>query len=154
MFYLRHDRSFVGAWFNIRYNQDESRAPFAYRTIAMQKTTDPMNRSAQRPRGLRLHADDNVAVVLGDVQPEPLEILGLIGAAVVVKEAVTQGHKISLRPIAEGEAVIKCGVAIGYATAPIAAGAWVHTHNCRSGLDERSHTLDPHSGAPTDTRYV
>ena len=120
----------------------------------MQKTTDPMNRSAQRPRGLRLHADDNVAVVLGDVQPGPIDVMGRESAAVVVNEAVTQGHKIALRPIAEREAVIKCGVAIGFATAPIAAGAWVHTHNCRSGLDERSHTLDPHSGAATDTRYV
>ena len=89
-----------------------------------------------------------------DVQPGPIDILGLAdGVAVVANEAVAQGHKIALRPIEEGEAVVKYGVAIGFATAPIASGAWVHTHNCRSGLDERSHTLDPHSGAPTDTRY-
>ena len=120
----------------------------------MQKSSGPIIGSSHRPRGLRLHADDNVAVVLDNVHPGPIDILGPEGAAIVVKEAITQGHKIALRPIVEREAVVKCGVAIGVATAPIAAGAWVHTHNCRSGLDERSHTLDPHSGAPTDTRYV
>ena len=121
----------------------------------MQESSDTGTGPARRPRGLRLHADDNVAVVLGNVQPGPIDILGLPqGDAIVAIEAVAQGHKIALSPIAEHSAVVKCGVAIGFATAPIAAGAWVHTHNCRSGLDERSHTLDPHSGAPTDTHYV
>ena len=67
-------------------------------------------------------------------------------------ESIARGHKIALRPIAEGRRrCVKYGVTIGFATEPIAAGAWVHTHNCRSGLDERSHTLDRHTGAPTDT---
>ncbi len=69
-------------------------------------------------------------------------------------EAVTHGHKIALLPIAAGDPIIKYGVTIGFATAPIAAGTWVHTHNCRSAIDERSHTLDPYSGAPTDTQYT
>jgi hypothetical protein len=109
----------------------------------------------QRPRGLRLHADDNIAVVLENVGPGPIDLLGSPESiAVVVKEAVAQGHKVALQSIAEGEAVVKYGVAIGFATTSIAPGSWVHTHNCRSGLDERSHTLDPHSGAPTDTHYI
>ena len=49
------------------------------------------------------------------------------------------------------EAVIKYGVRIGHATQPVARGAWVHLHNLASDLDERSGTLDLHSGAPTDT---
>jgi hypothetical protein len=105
------------------------------------------------PLALQLHADDNVAVVLSDVRPGLVELLGSAGKAVAVAEAVAQGHKIALRPINQGDSIVKCGVAIGFATAPVAAGEWVHTHNCRSGIDERSHTLDPHSGAPTDTRY-
>jgi hypothetical protein len=107
-----------------------------------------------RPHGLRLHANDNVAVVLGNVEPGVIDILGPDCHAIDAKEAIAEGHKIALVAIETGEAVVKCGVAIGFATKPIAAGAWVHTHNCRSGLDERSHTLDPHSGAPTDIRYV
>jgi hypothetical protein len=49
---------------------------------------------------------------------------------------------------------VKYGVTIGVATEPIGAGTWVHTHNCRSELDERSHTLDRHTGAPTDIKYA
>jgi hypothetical protein len=29
----------------------------------------------------------------------------------------------------------------------------VHLHNCQSQLDERSSTLDLHTGLPGDTRY-
>ena len=119
----------------------------------MQETSDRSNGSTNGPRGLRLHRGDNVAVALANVPPGPIDILGA-DDGLVVREAVAQGHKIALYPIAEREAVVKYGVPIGFATAHIAAGAWVHTHNCRSGLDERSHTLDPYSGAPTDTRYV
>ncbi len=117
----------------------------------------PSSHSATRPRprGLQLHADDNVAVVLGNAEPGPIHLMEPAdGRTIEVKEPIAEGHKVALRPIGQGDAVIKYGVAIGFATAPIAAGAWVHTHNCRSGLDERSHTLDPHSGAPTDTQYV
>jgi SAF domain len=119
----------------------------------MQESSQP-NTTATPPRGLQLHSADNVAVVLADTEPGPIPIIGTIEAgATVAIEPIAQGHKLALRPIAEGEQVIKYGVAIGIATAPIEPGAWVHTHNCRSPLDQRSHTLDPHSGAPTDTRY-
>lgn len=93
--------------------------------------------------------------MLGNVEPGPIDLMEpASGGAIVAKEAIAQGHKVALRPISEGEAVVKCGVSIGFATAPIAAGSWVHTHNCRSGLDDRSHTLDPLSGAPTDIQYL
>ena len=50
-------------------------------------------------------------------------------------------------------AVVKFGVRIGHATAAIRAGDWVHLHNCASDVDERSGTLDLHTGATTDTKY-
>ena len=37
-----------------------------------------------------------------------------------------QGHKVALSDIAEGAAVRRYDVAIGFALAPIAAGRWVH----------------------------
>jgi altronate hydrolase/altronate dehydratase small subunit len=46
---------------------------------------------------------------------------------------------------------MKFGVRIGHATEPIKRGGWVHLHNLASDLDERSGTLDLHSGAPSDT---
>jgi hypothetical protein len=104
---------------------------------------------------LRLHADDNVAVALDDAGAGDVTILadGKRLAAVAL-EGIARGHKIAVRAMEVGEAVLKYGVVIGFATERIAAGAWVHTHNCKSGLDERSHTLDRHTGAPTDMKYV
>jgi hypothetical protein len=108
-----------------------------------------------RPRCLRLHELDNVAVALDDVAPGPIAIVGSRRtASVEATEPVARGHKIALALIASCDSVRKHGVAIGFATQPIPAGAWVHTHNCRSAIDERSHTLDRHTGAPTDTNYV
>jgi hypothetical protein len=106
------------------------------------------------PLALRVHSDDNVATALENLPAGPVTILGespLPSAQAV--EAISDGHKLALRPIAAGQAVVKFGVTIGLATADIAAGAWVHTHNCASRFDSRSSTLDRHTGAPTDTKY-
>ena len=73
---------------------------------------------------------DNVATAL---QPlEPGLTLELSGGSLAVREAVPSGHKIALRTIRAGEAVIKYGSPIGLATAEIAAGSHVHTHNVAS----------------------
>ena len=70
---------------------------------------------------------DNVATAL-----EPLDAgreMTIAGAPLVVREPIDSGHKIALRAIAAGEAVIKYGSPIGLASADIPAGAHVHTHN-------------------------
>ena len=110
---------------------------------------------SNQPRCLQLHADDNVGVALEDIAPEQLAVIGS-GQSVphVANEPIARGHKVALRPMRSGDVVLKYGVPIGFAMEPIAAGEWVHTHNCRSGIDERSHTLDRHTGAPTDTQYA
>ena len=73
---------------------------------------------------------DNVATAL---QPlEPGQTLELAGAALAVRDAVPSGHKIALRTIHVGEAVIKYGSPIGLATSEIGAGSHVHTHNVAS----------------------
>jgi hypothetical protein len=107
------------------------------------------------PRCLQLHPNDNVLVALEDIAPGPVMVIGVHDPKnIVAIESVMAGHKLALQPFSIGDAVLKYGVPIGCATEPISAGAWIHTHNCRSGLDERSHTLDRHTGAPTDTQYV
>jgi altronate hydrolase len=73
---------------------------------------------------------DNVATALHAL--EPGASLELAGTPVTVREPIPSGHKIALREIAAGDAVIKYGSSIGVATAPIAAGAHVHTHNVAS----------------------
>lgn len=103
-------------------------------------------------RAFRVHPEDDVATLLADAEPGPLDVVG--GGRLELREPVKLGHKVALRAIAQGEAVLKHGVSIGVATAAIEAGRWVHLHNLASRLDARSQTLDVHTGAATDTPYV
>jgi altronate dehydratase small subunit len=48
---------------------------------------------------------------------------------VETKEEIPFGHKVALRKIAKGRAVIKYGEHIGKAVRTIAPGELVHTHN-------------------------
>lgn len=73
---------------------------------------------------------DNVATALQRL--EPGAVLDLVGTAVTVVEPVPPGHKVALRTIPCGEAVVKYGSPIGTASAEIPAGAHVHTHNVAS----------------------
>jgi SAF domain len=73
---------------------------------------------------------DNVATAL-----EPLDagrVLDIGGTSIRTTEPIASGHKVALRPIALGEAVIKYGSPIGIASADIATGSHVHTHNVSS----------------------
>ncbi len=47
---------------------------------------------------------------------------------------IPMGHKVALREIRAGEAVIKYGFPIGRAAADIPRGGHVHTHNLKTGL--------------------
>ena len=42
------------------------------------------------------------------------------------------GHKLAIRPIKEGETIIKYGVDIGRAVKPIGAGEHLHVHNVKT----------------------
>jgi hypothetical protein len=126
-------------------------------------------------RCFQVHPADNVATALDDLAPGEVALLGAAagtgnnfhaegaqeeregrrgGAVVVAVEEIKLGHKIALGPIGEGEAIVKFGVPIGMATTAIAPGAWVHLHNCRSQVDERSSHLDVTTGAALDTAYA
>ena len=47
---------------------------------------------------------------------------------------IPMGHKVALRDIRAGEAVIKYGFPIGRASEDIPRGSHIHTHNLRTGL--------------------
>lgn len=81
---------------------------------------------------LHIHPDDNVATAIADLAAG--EALTIDGVEVHLREPVTRGHKIAIAPIARGEAIIKYGFPIGTATATIAKGAHVHSHNLATGL--------------------
>lgn len=83
---------------------------------------------SDQPAFHRIHADDDVAVALRDAAA------GETIAGVSARTAIARGHKLALRPVAEGAPVRKYGFPIGLATQAIAPGHHVHSHNLATGL--------------------
>ncbi|TPJ24481.1 altronate dehydratase family protein [Mesorhizobium sp. B2-8-3] len=71
-----------------------------------------------------LSPSDNVAVANGRI-----EIGTLLPGGAAATAVIEPGHKVAIKPIAAGEAVVKYAQAIGRATQAIAAGEHVHSHN-------------------------
>ncbi|MCD7860067.1 MAG: altronate dehydratase family protein [Firmicutes bacterium] len=95
------------------------------------------------PNFLQIHPGDNVAVAL---HPIPA---GTCFAGVTAVTEIPQGHKMALRALKSGEQVVKYGFSIGHATAEIAAGEWVHTHNMATNLSgEMEYTYCPQISHP------
>ena len=60
------------------------------------------------------------------------EICAVFNLDCVAVEQVPFGHKIALKPISAGQAVIKYSKNIGLAAVDIEQGSCVHTHNIES----------------------
>ena len=91
-----------------------------------------------------LNSADNVAVARLPIVAGS-EIV-VAGQPITVRETLTPGQKLAIRPIASGERVYKYGEIIGQATTEIAAGDWVHTHNVEpdfSGKEYQFATMTP-----------
>jgi altronate dehydratase len=73
---------------------------------------------------------DNVATALEPLDAGSQVVEGAVQVA--VGEAIPRGHKVAIRFIRSGEPVVKYGSPIGIATADIAPGTHVHTHNVSS----------------------
>jgi len=87
--------------------------------------------------------EDSVAVALCALKK------GESAEGVTLLSDIAKGHKFARRPIKAGEQVIKYGAVIGHATADIAAGSHVHSHNmatCLSGT--LAYTYHPKEIAP------
>lgn len=112
-----------------------------------------MQISFQERPAIVLHPDDDVAVAL-----VPLGAgrgLSLAGRQLRLADAIAPGHKLALRDIAAGRPVRRYGQVIGFASAPIAAGQHIHTHNLAVGenaldyaigVDARPVSLVPEGG--------
>ena len=74
---------------------------------------------------------DNVGVALRDIAGGT-PASDLRGTRRVAREPIPQGHKIALVDIEPDELLIRFGVPVGVATAPIAAGRLAHVHNVAS----------------------
>ncbi len=83
---------------------------------------------------IKIHSEDNVAVALKPLAAGTFIETG--DTAVTLLEDIPQGHKFALTDIPAGSSVMKYGCAIGAAKENIAAGAWIHTHNLKTGLGD------------------
>ena len=84
-----------------------------------------------------LHPADNVCVATRDLPAGAVVAAG--GTSVELCEPVRLGHKIALAAIPAGQQVVKYGQIIGFTTADVAPGAWIHTHNLTAGQFARDY---------------
>ena len=104
---------------------------------------------------IKINKDDNVAVALKPIAKGTT--LNVAGIDVTTVEDIPQGHKFVIKAIKNGDPVIKYGFRIGFAQADIPVGAWVHTHNLKTGLGELlEYTYEPEGHKdvePTEPAY-
>ncbi|ACA17670.1 galactarate dehydratase [Methylobacterium sp. 4-46] len=81
------------------------------------------------PRTIRLHPDDNVAIV---VNAFGLPAGTALPDGLTLREFVPQGHKVALADIPEGAPVRRYGEVIGTALRDISRGAWVEESRVRT----------------------
>jgi altronate dehydratase small subunit len=88
-------------------------------------------------RVLVINPKDNIAVALTNIPMGHSLDFKVRGKTMrlLSKQNVPRGHKIAIDNISKGEAVIKYGEIVGYATRDIHKGEFVHVHNL-AGRDE------------------
>lgn len=106
-----------------------------------------MSEELDRPRAVRVAAEDDVAVAL-EALPAG-ESLRVGEDAIVLRDAVPAGHKFALHAVVAGAPVRRYRAPIGVATCDIAAGDHVHSHNVATAL---SGELDYRFTAPATPR--
>jgi len=103
---------------------------------------------------IRLSPADNVVVARADVLPGTK----IPGEQVTARSHIPAGHKVATAPVAAGEPVRKYNQIIGFATAAIAPGDHVHTHNLAMGNFARDYAFcadaKPIDAVPTAERAV
>jgi altronate hydrolase len=88
---------------------------------------------------VHLRPEDNVAVAARPIAA------GLAvqsdGRTFTLDRRIGLGHKVALRPIKKGEAILKYGQVIGFAAEDIAPGSHVHVHNVKADTFERDYAF-------------
>ncbi len=78
--------------------------------------------AATEPLYIKVHENDNVAII---VNSNGLPPGSTFPCGLTLKEHVPQGHKVTLKSLAQDEAIIRYGETIGYAVKPIDKGCWI-----------------------------
>ncbi len=72
---------------------------------------------------IQIKQEDNVAVAVRDLPAGTV-----IESGVTTCDPIPQAHKIALRDIPAGGAIVRYGVVLGHAKNPIPAGSWINEH--------------------------
>jgi altronate hydrolase len=103
---------------------------------------------------IHLRPEDNTAVARRLLVPgQRLEHQGDI---LEIQERIPPGHKLAVRSIGRGEAVLKYGQIIGFASQAIPRGAHVHVHNVDASAFARDYAFSqavPPPPAPAEPRW-
>ncbi|MFD4525784.1 UxaA family hydrolase [Streptomyces sp. NPDC058470] len=94
----------------------------------MEETTACRVPDVGRPRLLVSDPSaDNVALTLTDLHEGT--VCDACPSPIPIAQDIPAGHKVALTDIPAGQAIVKYGAVIGYATTPITLGSHVHVHN-------------------------
>ena len=94
---------------------------------------------AQASSLLLMSREDNCLIARVDLKAG--DVVSIDNQPVVLPGDVRLGHKVARRDLARGDKVLRYGAIIGTATAPVAIGAHIHTHNLESDYIP-TYTLD------------
>ncbi len=86
-----------------------------------------------------LHPEDNVLVAVIAIQGG--QELEHDGSGIRLQEDIPAGHKFACKRIAPGDAILKFGQIIGFASKEIEPGQWVHVHNVTRGDIDLDHQI-------------
>ena len=95
---------------------------------------------------VHLRPADNIAVAAKPIPPGTQ--LTHAGSTLTLAMPVPMGHKFAVVPIKEGDAILKFGQVIGFATRPVAPGEHVHTQNVMVKSFERDYAFGADRPAP------
>lgn len=73
---------------------------------------------------------DNIAVAIREIKAGET-VTGIGGRELRANEDIMRNHKVAVAEVSENEPVLKYGEKIGFASKPIRAGDWVHSHNLK-----------------------
>lgn len=106
--------------------------------------TSPLQGQSGQPLYIKVHPDDNVAIV---VNSGGLPAGTVFGDGLTLLERVPQGHKVALADLARDAPILRYGEIIGYAEQAIARGRWIEESLVR--LPALCQALAPHRNDAT-----
>jgi altronate dehydratase len=85
-------------------------------------------------KSMLIETKDNVAIAIEPIEAGDITMVN--GETIIASEFIDEGHKIARVDIPKGAEIIKYGTHIGFSTAPIKKGDWVHEHNVYDDFEE------------------